>query len=64
MAKVSKTSNLIWLFTGDLVDVARGTLELDDTTELKGDPVRMTRAGTAIFADRVARAVRGELSSR
>jgi hypothetical protein len=64
MAKVSKTSNLIWLFTGDLVDVASGTLELDDTTELKGDPVRMTRAGTAIFADRVARAVRGELSSR
>jgi hypothetical protein len=64
MAKVSKTSNLIWLFSGDLVDVASGKLELDDTTELKGDPVRITRAGTGIFADRVARAVRGEMLSR
>ncbi len=58
MAKVSKTSNLIWLFSGELIDVATGKLELDDTTELKGDPVAMTRAGTAIFAERVARAVR------
>jgi hypothetical protein len=57
MAKVSKTSNLIWLLTGQLIDVATGELVLDDSTELKGDPEPMIRAGVRIFAERVARAV-------
>jgi hypothetical protein len=57
MAKVSKTSNLIWLFTGQLIRVETGEIVLDDSTELKGDPEQMVRVGTRIFADRVARAV-------
>jgi Protein of unknown function (DUF2380) len=58
MAKVSKTSNLIWLLTGQLIHVATGDIILDDSTELKGDPDPMVRAGTRIFAERVARTVR------
>jgi hypothetical protein len=58
LAKVSKTSNLIWLFTGQLVHVPSGTIVLDDSTELKGEPDAMVRAGTRIFAERVARTVK------
>jgi hypothetical protein len=58
LAKVSKTSNLIWLLTAQLVHVPSGTLILDDSTELKGEPEAMVRAGTRIFAERVARTVR------
>ncbi len=57
MAKVSKTSNLIWLFTGQLIRVSTGDIVLDDSTELKGEPDEMVRVGTRIFAERVARAV-------
>jgi hypothetical protein len=58
MTKISKTSNLIWLFTGQLIQTSTGTIILDDSTELKGEPDRMVRAGTRIFAQRVARTVR------
>lgn len=58
MAKVSKTSNLIWLFTGQLIRVSSGEIVLDDSTELKGDPENMVRVGARIFAERVARTVR------
>jgi hypothetical protein len=58
LAKVSKTSNLIWLLTAQLVHVPSGAIVLDDTTELKGEPDGMVRAGTRIFAERVARTVR------
>jgi hypothetical protein len=58
MAKLSKTSNLIWLLTGQLVNVRTGEIVLDDSTELKGDPEPMVRAGVRIFAERVTRAVR------
>ena len=58
MAKVSKTSNLIWLFSGQLIRVSTGEILLDDSTELKGEPDRMVRAGARIFAERVARTVR------
>lgn len=58
MAKVSKTSNLIWLFTGQLIRVSTGEIVLDDSTELKGEPDRMVRAGARIFAERVARTIR------
>lgn len=57
LAKVSKTSNLIWLLTGQLVNAATGEIVIDDSTELKGDPEPMVRAGTRIFAERVARTV-------
>ncbi len=58
LAKVSKTSNLIWLLTAQLVHVPSGTIILDDSTELKGEPEAMVRAGARIFAERVARTVR------
>jgi uncharacterized protein DUF2380 len=58
MAKVSKTSNLIWLFTGQLIHVPTGEIILDDSTELKGETEVMVRAGSRIFAERVARTVR------
>ena len=58
LAKISKTSNLIWLLTAQLVHVPSGTIVLDDSTELKGEPEAMVRAGARIFAERVARTVR------
>jgi Protein of unknown function (DUF2380) len=58
MAKVSKTSNLIWLLSAQLIDVPTGTVVLDDSTELKGDPEVMIPIGVRIFADRAARTVR------
>ena len=63
MAKVSKTSNLIWLLTGQLINVDTGEIVLDDSTELKGDPEPMIRAGVRIFAERVARTVNERASS-
>jgi hypothetical protein len=58
MAKVSKTSNLIWLLSAQLVHVPTGAIVLDDSTELKGDPATMVKVGARIFAERVARTVR------
>jgi hypothetical protein len=60
MAKVSKTSNLIWLFTGQLIHAPTGEIILDDSTELKGEVQAMVRAGSRIFAERVARTVRNQ----
>lgn len=56
--KVSKTSNLIWLLSAQLIRAGTGDIILDDTTELKGDPELMVRVGVRQFADRVARTVR------
>lgn len=58
MTKVSKTSNLIWLLSAQLIRVETGTIVLDDSTELKGEPSGMVRVGVRQFADRVARTVR------
>jgi hypothetical protein len=58
LAKVSKTSNLIWLLTAQLIHAPSGRIVLDDSTELKGEPEAMVRAGARIFAERVARTVR------
>ena len=58
LSKVSKTSNLIWVLSAQLIRVADGSIILDDSTELKGEPEAMIRVGMRIFADRVARTVR------
>ena len=58
MTKISKTSNLIWLLSAQLVRVETGAIVLDDSTELKGEPTGMVRVGVRQFADRVARTVR------
>ena len=57
LTKVSKTSNLIWLLSAQLIRVADSDIILDDSTELKGEPESMIRVGMRIFADRVARTV-------
>lgn len=58
LLKVSKTSNLIWLLSAQLIRAGTGEIILDDSTELKGDPEVMVRVGVRQFADRVARTVR------
>jgi hypothetical protein len=58
MTKVSKTSNLIWLLSAQLIRVSDGEIILDDSTELKGEPEGMIRVGVRSFADRVVRTVR------
>lgn len=57
MTKVSKTSNLIWVLSAQLIRVETGEIVLDDSTELKGEPEDMVRVGVRQFADRVARTV-------
>jgi hypothetical protein len=57
MGTVSKTSNLIWLFSGELINVATGELILDDDCELKGDPETMVPAGVGLFANRINKRV-------
>ena len=54
MGKVSKTSNLIWLFSGELINVETGAMLLDDDCELKGDPNVMVPAGVGLFANRIS----------
>lgn len=63
MGKVSKTSNLIWLFSGELIDVDRGTLLLDDDCELKGDPTTMVPAAVGLFAIRVNKRIHTRTAS-
>jgi len=63
MAKLSKTSNLIWLFTGQLINVRTGQILMDDSIELKGDVEPMVRAGTRNFAERLARTVKQQAVS-
>lgn len=57
MGKVSKTSDLIWIFSGELIDVASGKLVLDDSYELKGIAHDMVPKGAEVFARRVAKRV-------
>ncbi|MGH7622603.1 MAG: DUF2380 domain-containing protein [Gemmatimonadaceae bacterium] len=55
MGKISKTSDLIWIFSGQLIDVASGKLVLDDSYELKGIASDMVPKGAQVFARRVAK---------
>jgi len=57
MGKISKTSDLIWIFSGELINVASGKLVLDDSYELKGIASDMVPKGAEVFARRVAKRV-------
>ena len=57
MGKVSKTSNLIWIFSGQLIDVASGQLVMDDEYELKGIATDMVPRGALVFARRAAKRI-------
>ena len=52
---VTKTSNLVWILTAELLDVAAGRPILADGYELKGDARVMGPAGAHVFAQRVER---------
>ena len=52
---VTKTSNLVWILTAELFDVAAGRPILADGYELKGDARVMGPAGAHVFAQRVER---------
>jgi hypothetical protein len=56
-AAAGKPCNLIWLFSGELINVATGELILDDDCELKGDPETMVPAGVGLFANRINKRV-------
>ena len=55
-ASLIKTSNLVWVLTGQVVDVATDRAVLSDSYELKGDARRMGPAGAHAFAQRVEKA--------
>ena len=57
MGKISKTSDLIWIFSGELINVASGKLVLDDSYELKGIASDMVPKGAEVFARRVVKRV-------
>lgn len=52
---LSKTSNLIWLFSGQLINTKTGALVLDDEYELKGNSRDMAVQGARVFSQRVAK---------
>lgn len=54
---VTKTSNLVWVLTAELIDAVTGRSVLADSYELKGDARTMAPAGAHVFAQRVVRAV-------
>lgn len=63
MGKISKTSDLIWIFSGQLIDVASGKFVLDDSYELKGIASDMVPKGAEVFARRVAKKVTTDSTS-
>jgi uncharacterized protein DUF2380 len=54
---VTKTSNLVWLLSGQLFSVTTGKAVLSDAYELKGDASRIAPAGAHVFAQRVEKAI-------
>ncbi len=54
---VTKTSNLVWLLSGQLIEVATSRLVLSDGYELKGDATRMAPAGAHVFAQRIEKMI-------
>jgi len=56
---LGKSSNVNWAFSGRLLSVSTGNLALDDSFQLRGDPMAMIPPGMAAFARRVAKQVNG-----
>jgi hypothetical protein len=55
MAKVSKTSNLIWYFSGQVIEVATGKILMDDEFEMKGIRDEMIPQGARSLGRRAVR---------
>jgi uncharacterized protein YjbI with pentapeptide repeats len=56
-AKLSKTSNLIWYLSGQLIETGGGRRLLDDEFELKGIAEDVAKGGARSLARRVVKAV-------
>src|SRR5437660_80445 len=50
---ISNLSNLVWLFSAELLDATTGQLVLGDSYEIKGEAARMAPVGAHRFAQRV-----------
>lgn len=50
---ISNLSNLVWLLSADLLEVATGRAVLADSYEIKGEAARMAPVGAHMFAQRV-----------
>ena len=57
MAKVSKLSDMIWILSGQLIDVSTGKLVYDDVYEVKGVAKDMVPKGAQVFARRVTQRI-------
>lgn len=55
MAKVSKTSNLIWYFSGQVIESATGKILMDDEFEMKGIRDEMIPQGARSLGRRAVR---------
>ena len=58
---ISNLSNLVWLLSANLLDVATGRAVLADSYEIKGEAARMAPGAAHMFAQRVEKAVAGLL---
>ena len=54
---ITKTSNLVWVLSAGLLEIATAKPVLADSYELKGDATRMGPAGAHVFAQRIERLV-------
>lgn len=54
---ISKISNLVWAFRGQLTNATTGELVLNDEYELKGDSRNMVPRGAVSFARRVVKKI-------
>jgi len=54
---ITNLSNLVWILTAELFDVATGKAVLADSYEIKGDARVMAPAGAHVFAQRVEKTI-------
>src|SRR5437870_1916838 len=58
---ISNLSNLVWLFSAELLDATTGQLVLGDSYEIKGGAARMAPVGAHRFAQRVEQTIAAKL---
>src|SRR5207302_791050 len=58
---ISNLSNLVWLFSAELLDATTGQLVLGDSYEIKGEAARMAPVGAHRFAQRVEQTIAAKL---
>jgi len=58
---ISNLSNLVWLFSAELLDATTGQQLLGDSYEIKGEAARMAPVGAHRFAQRVEKTIAAKL---